>query len=73
LSSPKLGGNVSFPSGGETIYIKVQEALELIKMGVDEIDKVSEKWILSRQILINRQLSGKGYGKTLVMLTISMR
>jgi deoxyribose-phosphate aldolase len=39
-SSPKLGGNVGFPSGGQTTYIKVQETLELIKLGVDEIDMV---------------------------------
>jgi deoxyribose-phosphate aldolase len=40
LSSPKLGGNVGFPSGGQTTRIKVQEALELVEMGVDEIDMV---------------------------------
>src|SRR6266498_4214205 len=39
-SSPKLGGNVGFPSGGQTTHIKVQETLELIKCGVDEIDMV---------------------------------
>jgi deoxyribose-phosphate aldolase len=36
----KLGGNVGFPSGGQTTYIKVQETKELVKMGVDEIDMV---------------------------------
>jgi deoxyribose-phosphate aldolase len=40
LSSPKLGGNVGFPSGGQTTRIKVQETLELVAMGVDEIDMV---------------------------------
>lgn len=36
----KLGGNVGFPSGGQTTSIKVLETQELIKMGVDEIDMV---------------------------------
>jgi len=36
----KLGGNVGFPSGGQTTRIKVQETVELIEMGVDEIDMV---------------------------------
>lgn len=40
VSSPKLGGNVGFPSGGQTTRIKVAEAHELVKMGVDEIDMV---------------------------------
>jgi deoxyribose-phosphate aldolase len=39
-TAPKLGGNVGFPSGGQTTKIKVLETLELIKMGVDEIDMV---------------------------------
>lgn len=38
--SPKVGGNVGFPSGGQTTGIKVKEAAELIEMGVDEIDMV---------------------------------
>lgn len=38
--SPKLGGNVGFPSGGQTTSIKVMETKELIEMGVDEIDMV---------------------------------
>ena len=38
--SPKLGGNVGFPSGGQTTSIKVKETLELLTMGVDEIDMV---------------------------------
>lgn len=38
--SIKLGGNVGFPSGGQTTSIKVAETLELVKMGVDEIDMV---------------------------------
>lgn len=38
--SPKLGGNVGFPSGGQTTRIKVEETAELVKMGVDEIDMV---------------------------------
>lgn len=40
LPTPKLGGNVGFPSGGQTTSIKIQEARELVKMGVDEIDMV---------------------------------
>lgn len=40
VSSPKLGGNVGFPSGGQTTRIKAAEARELVKMGVDEIDMV---------------------------------
>jgi deoxyribose-phosphate aldolase len=40
VSSPKLGGNVGFPSGGQTTSIKAAEAHELVKMGVDEIDMV---------------------------------
>jgi deoxyribose-phosphate aldolase len=39
-STVRLGGNVGFPSGGQTTHIKVQETLELIKLGVDEIDMV---------------------------------
>jgi deoxyribose-phosphate aldolase len=35
-----VGGNVGFPSGGNTTSIKVAETKELIKMGVDEIDVV---------------------------------
>jgi len=38
--SPKLGGNVGFPSGGQTTRIKVAETRELIEMGADEIDMV---------------------------------
>jgi deoxyribose-phosphate aldolase len=38
--SPKLGGNVGFPSGGQTTSTKVQEAQELLQIGVDEIDVV---------------------------------
>lgn len=37
---PKLGGNVGFPSGGETTPIKVAAAKELLQIGVDEIDMV---------------------------------
>lgn len=40
VTSPKLGGNVGFPSGGQTTGIKVQETEELISLGVDEIDMV---------------------------------
>lgn len=39
-TTPKLGGNVGFPSGGQTTSIKVNEARELLDMGVDEIDVV---------------------------------
>lgn len=37
---PKIGGNVGFPSGGQTTHIKVMETHELVEMGVDEIDMV---------------------------------
>jgi deoxyribose-phosphate aldolase len=40
LASPKLGGNVGFPSGGQTTPVKLQETRELLEMGVDEIDMV---------------------------------
>jgi deoxyribose-phosphate aldolase len=40
LASPKLGGNVGFPSGGQTTRVKLQETRELLEMGVDEIDMV---------------------------------
>ncbi|MBE3039502.1 MAG: deoxyribose-phosphate aldolase [Chloroflexi bacterium] len=40
LASPKLGGNVGFPSGGQTTRAKLQETRELLEMGVDEIDMV---------------------------------
>ena len=36
----KIGGNVGFPSGGQTTKIKVLETRELVEMGVDEIDMV---------------------------------
>lgn len=39
-STPLLGGNVGFPSGGQTTSIKTAEARELAKMGVNEIDMV---------------------------------
>jgi deoxyribose-phosphate aldolase len=39
-SSLKLGGNVGFPSGGQTRSIKIKETQELVQMGVDEIDMV---------------------------------
>ncbi len=38
--APKLGGNVGFPSGGQTTHIKVKETNELVKLGVDEVDMV---------------------------------
>jgi deoxyribose-phosphate aldolase len=37
---PKLGGNVGFPSGGQTLNTKIAETIDLTKMGVDEIDMV---------------------------------
>jgi len=37
---PRIGGNVGFPSGGQTTRIKVMETRELIEMGVDEVDMV---------------------------------
>jgi deoxyribose-phosphate aldolase len=39
-ASPKLGGNVGFPSGGQSTRTKVYEACELVNWGVDEIDMV---------------------------------
>ena len=39
-SMPKIGGNVGFPSGGQTTKVKVVETRELIEIGVDEIDMV---------------------------------
>lgn len=39
-SPVKLGGNVGFPSGGQTTAIKVKETGELVRMGVDEVDMV---------------------------------
>jgi deoxyribose-phosphate aldolase len=36
----KLGGNVGFPSGGQTTLIKALEARELVDMGCDELDMV---------------------------------
>lgn len=36
----KVGGNVGFPSGGQTTSIKAAETRELAGMGVDEIDMV---------------------------------
>ncbi len=38
--APRLGGNVGFPSGGQTTSIKVKETQELVEMGADEIDMV---------------------------------
>jgi deoxyribose-phosphate aldolase len=38
--TPKLGGNVGFPSGGQTTSIKVAETREFVEMHVDEIDMV---------------------------------
>ena len=36
----KLGGNVGFPSGGQTTHTKVIETSELVQLGVDEVDMV---------------------------------
>jgi deoxyribose-phosphate aldolase len=36
----RLGGNVGFPSGGQTTSIKAAEARELVSLGCDEIDMV---------------------------------
>ena len=38
----RLGGNVGFPSGGQTTMIKVAETRELVEMGCDEIDMVMD-------------------------------
>jgi len=37
----KLGGNVGFPSGGQTAAIKAAEARELVALGCDELDMVA--------------------------------
>ncbi len=50
-----LGGNIGFPSGGQTTSIKAAEAAELIRMGCTELDAV---------ISIAGLVSGK-YGKVL--------
>jgi deoxyribose-phosphate aldolase len=39
-SAVRLGGNVGFPSGGQTTSIKAAEARELVDLGCDEIDMV---------------------------------
>jgi len=39
-SRVRLGGNVGFPSGGQTTRIKTAETRELVEMGCDEIDMV---------------------------------
>lgn len=39
-SEVKLGGNVGFPSGGQTTAIKAAEAHELVGLGCDELDMV---------------------------------
>jgi len=39
-SEIKMGGNVGFPSGGQTQSIKIAEANELIDLGCDELDMV---------------------------------
>lgn len=36
----RLGGNVGFPSGGQTTRIKSMETTELVELGVDEVDMV---------------------------------
>ena len=36
----RLGGNVGFPSGGQTTSIKAAEARELVALGCDELDMV---------------------------------
>jgi deoxyribose-phosphate aldolase len=39
-SQVRLGGNVGFPSGGQTTSIKAAEARELVELGCDELDMV---------------------------------
>ena len=36
----RVGGNVGFPSGGQTTHIKIAEARELLELGCDELDVV---------------------------------
>ena len=38
----RLGGNVGFPSGGQTSAIKVAETRELVALGCDELDMVAD-------------------------------
>ena len=40
LPTIRLGGNVGFPSGGQTTHIKSLETRELVEVGVDEVDMV---------------------------------
>jgi deoxyribose-phosphate aldolase len=43
-----VGGNVGFPSGGQSTRIKAAETRELVHMGCDEINMVSNiAWLLS--------------------------
>ena len=47
-SSVLVGGNVGFPSGGQSTRIKTAETRELVRMGCDEIDMVINiAWLLS--------------------------
>jgi deoxyribose-phosphate aldolase len=47
-ASVLVGGNVGFPSGGQSTHIKVAETRELVNMGCDEIDMVINiAWLLS--------------------------
>jgi deoxyribose-phosphate aldolase len=47
-SSILVGGNVGFPSGGQSAHIKAAETRELVNMGCGEIDMVINiAWLLS--------------------------
>jgi deoxyribose-phosphate aldolase len=47
-SSILVGGNVGFPSGGQSSRIKISETRELVDMGCNEIDMVINiAWLLS--------------------------
>ena len=36
----KIGGNIGFPSGGQTLRVKLEETKELLELGCDELDMV---------------------------------
>jgi len=55
-SEVRLGGNVGFPSGGQTTAIKAAEARELIDLGCDELDMVINlAALLSRRLVDVRE------------------
>jgi deoxyribose-phosphate aldolase len=59
-SSILVGGNVGFPSGGQSSRIKIAETRELVHLGCDEIDMVINiAWLLSgRNDYVLRDIHG---------------